>query len=75
MNLAAVGLYDSSATGDCPVAGTGVLCCTVRAGCEFVANNVAPFLQKLVDNVRLSRYVEMRDLLSDVTYVLGKLDM
>ena len=59
----------SSATGDCPAAGTGVSYCTVTdsgAWCEFVANNVAPFLQNLVDNVRLSRYVEMRDLLGDV---------
>ena len=78
VNLAAIGLYNSSATSDCPAAGTGVSCCTVTAagaGCEFVANNVAPFLQNLVDNVRLSRFVEMRDLLSDVRYVLGKLDM
>ena len=47
----------SSVTGDCPAAGTGVSCCTVTAAgarCEFVANNVAPFL---VDNVGLSRYV------------------
>ena len=36
-----------------------------------VASSVAPFLQNLVDNVGLSRYVEMRDLLSDVIYVLG----
>ena len=27
------------------------------------------------DNVRLSRYVEIRDLLIDVIHVLGKLDM
>ena len=38
-------------------------------------NNVAPFLQNLVDNVRLSIYIEMRDLLSDVIYILGKLDI
>ena len=72
MNLAAIGLYDSSATADCPAAGTGVLCCTVTAagaGCEFVASSVAPFLQNLVNNVRLSRYVEMRNLLSDVIYI------
>ena len=25
------------------------------AGCEFVANNVAPFLQNLVDNIRFRR--------------------
>ena len=31
MNLAAIGLYESSATGDCPAAGTGVSCCTVTA--------------------------------------------
>ena len=64
--------------GDCLAAGTGLLCCTVTAagaGCEVVASSVAPFLQNLVDNVGLSRYVEMRDLLSDVIYVLGKLDM
>ena len=68
MNLAAIGLYDSSATGDCPAAGTGVSCCTVTADgarCEFVANNVAQFQQNMVDNVALSRYVEMRD---DVIY-------
>ena len=55
--MAAIGLYNSSATGDCPAAGTGLLCCTVTAagaGCEFVASSVAPFLQNLVDNVRLS---------------------
>ena len=44
-------------------------------GCEFVANNVAPFLQNLVGNVRLSQYVEMRDMLIDVIYIFGKLDM
>ena len=57
MNLAAIGLYDSSAMGDCPAARTGLSCCTVTAagaGCEFATNNVAPFLQNLVDNVRLS---------------------
>ena len=57
MNLVAICLYDSSAMGDCPVAGTGVLCCSVTAagaGCEFVTNNIAPFLQNLVDNVTLS---------------------
>ena len=78
MGLAASGLYGGSATGDCPAAGTGLLCRTVTAagaGCEFVASRIAPFLQNLVDNVGLSRYVEMRDLLSDVIYVLGKLDM
>ena len=65
-------------TGDRPAAGTGLLCRTVTAagaGCEFVAGSIAPFLQDLVDNVGLSRYGEMRDLLSDVIYVLGKLDM
>ena len=57
MNLAATGLYDSSATGDRTAAGTGISCCTVTAAgarCEFVANNVAPFLQNMVDDVRLS---------------------
>ena len=55
MESAAIGLYNSSATGDCSAAGTGILCCTVTsagAGCEFVANSVAPFLLNLVDNVR-----------------------
>ena len=32
MNLAAIGLYDSSAIGDCPAAGTGVSCCTLQLG-------------------------------------------
>ena len=50
-------------------------CHCAGAGCEFVASSIAPFLQKLVDNVGLSRYVEMRDLLSDVIHVFGKLDM
>ena len=78
MGLAASGLYGGSATADCPAAGTGLSCCTVTAagaGCEFVASSVAPFLQNLVDNVGLSRCVEMRDLLSDFIFVLGKLDM
>ena len=78
MGLAAIGLYGGSAMGDCPATGTGLLCCTVAAagaGCEFVASSIAPFLQNLVDNVGFSRYVEMRDLLSDVIYVLCKLDM
>ena len=78
MGLAAIVLYGGSVTGVCPAAGTGLLCCTVTAagaGCGFVASSVAPFLQNLVDNVGSSRYVEMRDLLSDVIYVLGKLDM
>ena len=60
VGLAAIGLYGGSATGDSPAAGTGLLCCTVAAagaGCEFVASSVAPFLQNLVDNVGLSRYV------------------
>ena len=78
MGLAASGLYGDSAIGDCPAAGTGLLCCTViaaGAGCEFVTSSIAPFLQNAVDSVGLSRYVEMRDLLSDVIYVLCKLDM
>ena len=78
MGLAAIGLYGGSATGDCLAAGIGLLCGTVAAagaGCEFVACSIAEFLQNLVDNVRLSRYVDMRDLLSDDIYVLGKLDI
>ena len=42
VGLAASGLYDSSAIGDCPAA--GVSCCTVtaaEAGCEFVASSIA----------------------------------
>ena len=62
MNLAAIGLFDSSATGDCPGPGTRVLC-AAGTGCEFVTNNIAPFLQNLVDKVRLSRI-----------YVLDKLE-
>ena len=57
MGLAAIGLYGGSAMGDCPAAGTGLLCCIVTAagaGCEFVASSVALFLQNLVDNVELS---------------------
>ena len=56
----------------------GISCGTVTAavaGCEFVANNIAPFLQNLVGNVSLSQYIEMRDLLIDVIYIFGKLDM
>ena len=71
VGLAASGLYDSSATGNCPAAGTGLSCCTVTAagaGCEFVASSIALFLQNLFDNVGLSRFVEMKDLLSDVIY-------
>ena len=45
------------------------------AGCEFVANNVVLFLQNLVDNIRLNQYVELRDLLIDDIYVLGKQDI
>ena len=48
VGLAASGLYGGSAMGDCPAAGTGLLCCTVTAagaGCELVASSVAPFLQ------------------------------
>ena len=42
VNLTDICLYDSSATGDCPSAGTVVSCCTVTAAgvrCEFVASN------------------------------------
>ena len=78
VNLAAICFYNSSATGDCPAACTGVSCCTVTAagaGYEIVAGNIAAFLKNLFDIVGLSRYVEMRDLLTDVVYVLGRLDM
>ena len=69
MNPAALSTYDSSALGDCPVAGTKVSCYTIttisvnitRARYDFVAsNNSVP-----VDMVRFGRYVEMRDLLTD----------
>ena len=75
MNLAAIGLYDNSATGDFPAAGTGVSCYTVTAAgarCEFFPD---PFMQYLVDNVRLSRYVEMRDLLMDDMCVFVGIDV
>ena len=39
------------------------------------ATALAPFLQNLVDKVRLGRYVEMRDLLMDDIYVLCQLDI
>ena len=63
MNLAALSPYDRSATGDCLVASTGVLCYTVTSisvntDGPDVSLSPAPFPLKLADKVTLGQYVE-----------------
>ena len=54
VNLVALGLYNRFATGDCPVAGSGVSCYAVTIGVSLsTAIAPAPFPQNLITMVTI----------------------